>query len=126
MGLIFGRPAKPREAIPIAALAALIGGVIYFFYRDDGIPGMESAVMAQFSAIESNSPNLRGITLARKLDTQWSGGVFDLHGHFQYYAHKGDDTFQLRIDWKRGQKIGPITSIEIMSASEPEKLLWSR
>jgi len=126
MALIFGRPATPKDAIPIVALAALIGGVIYFVYRDDGIPEMESSVMAQFSTIESNSPNLKGITLGRKLDTQWSGGVFDLHGHFQYYAHKGDDTFQLRIDWKRDQKIGPITSIEILSASEPEKLLWSR
>jgi hypothetical protein len=107
-------------------LAALIGGGIYFFCRDDGIPEMESAVEAQFNTIESNSSNLKGITLGSKIDTQWSGGVFDLHGHFQYYAHKGDDTFQLRIDWKRNPKIGPITSIEILSASEPEKVLWSR
>lgn len=107
-------------------LAALIGGGIYFFYRDDGIPEMESAVMAQFSAIESNSPNLKGITLGSKIDTQWSGGVFELHGHFLYYAHKGDDTFQLRIDWKRVPKTGPRTSIEILSASKPEKIPWSQ
>jgi hypothetical protein len=83
-------------------------------------------VMSQFSEIVSSSPELKGITLGPSLSTTWSGGVFDLHGYFQYYAYKGDDTFQLRIEWKREPKTRPITRIEIVSASEPEKILWSR